>query len=380
MNTVALSEVIAPSGSRAGGDSEYPVFSVTKHSGFIRSDVYFKKQVYSRDLKGYKRVRPGDFAYATIHLDEGSVGIAPQDGLISPMYTIFAADVSRVVPEYLIRFLKSPTALAQYDRLGKGSVHRRRSISLEVLGTVQFPLPSLEEQRRIAAILDRADAVRAKRRQVLAYLGALGRALFELDLLAHAHPLRTFGDVAERITVGVVVRPASYYEKEGVPALRTLNVKVGDIDRSDLVFFSSAANDGPLAKSRLRSGDLVVSRTGNAGTAASVPADLVGANAIDLIVISPNKARAETAYLEMLINSDVGKRMVKGESRGQIQQHFNVGSLKKAVLPIPEVDVQRRIVARVEHVRRKERLARRLLEIDEQLFASLQARAFRGEL
>ena len=51
--------------------------------------------------KGYKLVEPGNFAYATIHLDEGSIGIAPERALISPMYTVFRVDESRVDPGYL---------------------------------------------------------------------------------------------------------------------------------------------------------------------------------------------------------------------------------------------------------------------------------------
>ena len=59
--------------SDAGSDTE--VFSVTKHGGFIRSLDFFGKQVFSKDTTNYKLVRRGDLAYATIHLDEGSVGI-----------------------------------------------------------------------------------------------------------------------------------------------------------------------------------------------------------------------------------------------------------------------------------------------------------------
>ncbi|WP_199921545.1 restriction endonuclease subunit S [Intrasporangium calvum] len=139
---------------------------------------YFKKQVFSRELSSYKKVDPGQFAYATIHLDEGSIGIAPEPCLISPMYTVFEADRERVDPSYLLRYLKSPRALAEYPRLGKGSVHRRRSISLQALGHLSIPLPPVEEQRRIAASLDHADALRAKRREALAVLDDLTQSIF----------------------------------------------------------------------------------------------------------------------------------------------------------------------------------------------------------
>ncbi len=82
-----------------------PVYSVTKHDGFVPSVEYFKKQVFSRDLSSYRVVEPGQFAYATIHLDEGSIGIAPERCLISPMYTVFTHDAARVHPDYLLGLL-----------------------------------------------------------------------------------------------------------------------------------------------------------------------------------------------------------------------------------------------------------------------------------
>ena len=178
MKFVKLGDIARPTTERAGPRSSAPVYSVTKHEGFIRSDEYFKKQVFSRDLSNYKLVREGHFAYATIHLDEGSIGIAPEDGLVSPMYTSFAVDADLVCIYYLIRFLKSSRALASYPRLGKGSAERRRSISFARLAELNVPLPSVDKQRRIAAILDKADELRTNRRQAISHLDALTQSLF----------------------------------------------------------------------------------------------------------------------------------------------------------------------------------------------------------
>lgn len=379
MTIVPLAQIVRPAGKRAGAETDLPVYSVTKHAGFVPSLEYFKKQVFSRDVAGYKLVEPGEFAYATIHLDEGSIGIAPERGLISPMYTVFKADKARVDPGYLIRFLKSPRALAHYPQLGKGAVHRRKAISLAALGTLSVPLPPLPEQRRIAAILDHADALRAKRREVLTHVDALAESIFN-DMFSSEIEIHPFGSTCNRVTVGVVVRPASHYVDHGVPALRTLNVKQGRIDLSDVVYFSEASNDGPLAKSRLREGDLVIARTGKAGTTSIVPPELDGANAIDLIVATPNRDVALPIYLESLLNSEIGKRIVSGEARGQIQQHFNVGSLKNARIPLPPLPLQGRFVERIEQVNRQRDQLRRIADVQGELFTSLQSRAFRGEL
>jgi type I restriction enzyme S subunit len=207
MGDAELADLISPAGLRAGKNSGLPVYSVTKHAGFVPSLEYFNKRVFSRDLAGYKLVEPGDFAYATIHLDEGAIGIAPERALISPMYTVFRVDESRVDPGYLIRFLKSPKALAYYPQLGKGAVHRRKAIALSALSALSIPLPPLNEQHRIAAILDRADALRAQRRQVLAYVDTLRQSIFDDmfgDPLSNVRgvPRATIGSVAQVVTGG----------------------------------------------------------------------------------------------------------------------------------------------------------------------------------
>jgi restriction endonuclease S subunit len=150
MKLVRLSDIISPAGSRAGAALDIPVYSVTKHSGFVPSLEYFNKQVFGRDISNYKVVEEGQFAYATIHLDEGSIGIAPTRALISPMYTVFEADTQSVVPSYLIELLKSPSSLHAYSTMGQGAVERRKSISLDVLGSLKINLPDLDEQERIA--------------------------------------------------------------------------------------------------------------------------------------------------------------------------------------------------------------------------------------
>ena len=134
-------------------DLDLPIYSVTKHDGFVPSAEYFKKQVFSENVKNYKLCRSGDFAYATIHLDEGSIGIAPIDCGISPMYTTFRIESSDAHPEFLLGFLKSYRALAQYRNLGSGSAERRKSINYKNLSKLEIPFPPLGEQKRIAEIL-----------------------------------------------------------------------------------------------------------------------------------------------------------------------------------------------------------------------------------
>jgi len=149
-----------PVSVRADAECELPVYAVTKHEGMVPSAEYFKKQVHSRSLEGYKVVERGQFGYATIHLDEGSIGVldTAEQCIISPMYTVFEVDENRVHAPYLLRVLKSPWALSHYATMGSGSVHRRRSISFETLSRLSVPLPDLMEQRSIAVMFGTLDS------------------------------------------------------------------------------------------------------------------------------------------------------------------------------------------------------------------------------
>ena len=195
---VPLGRLISSVSGRAGKNSSLPVYSVTKHRGFVPSVEYFKKQVFAKDLSTYKVVEPDQFAYATIHLDEGSIGFAPESCLVSPMYTVFAVDDSLVDRDYLFAYLKSPRALASYANIGRGSAERRRSISLEALSRLTIPLPPLPEQRRIASILDGTQRLVENQRRADLLSAALSARIFQDRFLnAPEREWRVLGDVAD---------------------------------------------------------------------------------------------------------------------------------------------------------------------------------------
>ena len=186
---VRLGDVAREQKRRANSSREAEVFSVTKHAGFVRSLEYFDRQVYSRDTSNYKLVRRGDLAYATIHLDEGSLGIFRDTdiGMISPMYTVFEVDRARVEPEFLFSLMKLPEMVAQYGRIGEGTVHRRKSISFERLGRLSFAMPALKDQRSILAVLNSIDEAIERTEVVIAATDRLRDALLQ-ELLTRGVP------------------------------------------------------------------------------------------------------------------------------------------------------------------------------------------------
>ena len=121
-------------------------------------------------------------------------------------------------------------------------------------------------------------------------------------------------------------------------------------------------------------------RSGQPGTAAVVPAELDGVNAIDILILTPDQHVAHPVYLSNYYNSAGGKRMVLGAQRGQIQKHLNLGSLRSAPIPLPPLNLQHRFAAIVAAIEQQKATQRAHLAELDALFASLQSRAFRGSL
>ena len=310
--------------------------------------------------------------------------------IVRPEFSgVCSTDIIPILPkegvsrDYLFYFLRTPdTVNLATSRCSGANLPR---LGPKQLASFQIPLPPFAEQKRIAGILDAADALRAKRREALAQFDILLQSTF-IDLFGDpvTNPMGwemvNGGRVSRRLTVGIVVKPACYYQPTGVPAIRSLNVRTNKIEIASLVYVSAENNEGRLKKTRIWKDDVLLVRSGQPGTAAVVPAELDGVNAIDILILTPDQHVAHPVYLSNYFNSAGGKRMVLSAQRGQIQKHLNVGSLRSAPIPLPPLDLQRRFATIVESVeQQKARQRAHLAELDT-LFASLQSRAFRGDL
>jgi type I restriction enzyme S subunit len=99
-----------------------------------------------------------------------------------------------------------------------------------------------------------------------------------------------------------------------------------------MVFISEEANDGPVAKSKLRAEDVLIVRTGaNLGMSCVLPSGLDGCNCIDLLFIRTKPERLNGSYLSRFINSVEAKKHVGAGKTGMAQPHFNVGTVKRSL-------------------------------------------------
>lgn len=137
----------------------YTVLSCTKYDGLVESLKYFGKQMFSDDISKYKLVKKNEFAYATNHIEEGSIGLQKicDIGLVSPMYTVFKTDDKMVDNNFIFYLFKTDKYISIYKSRMSASVDRRGSLRWPEFSRIKLNLPTLEEQKRIVEILSNAD-------------------------------------------------------------------------------------------------------------------------------------------------------------------------------------------------------------------------------
>jgi type I restriction enzyme S subunit len=278
-------------------------------------------------MKDTRKVLIIDKTHSDLIVSTGFVVLRPKENLDS---------------RYLAYYLSSNSFQDEKDKLCTGAT--QKAINNANFEKLWIPLPPLSEQKEIVKELDRVNLLIQKRKESINLLDEYLKNVF-LDMFGDpvnnekGWKIKKGREYCEDFSVGVVVKPASYYVDKGVVALRSLNIKKNEISLDNVVYFSEEDNN-KLSKSKLKSGDVLVVRTGITGTAAVVPEELDGVNCIDLIIVRLDKKLVNPHYLATILNSKRGKDLINSVQVGGIQKHFNIGAIRELKIPIPPIRIQ----------------------------------------
>lgn len=150
--------------------------------------------------------------------------------------------------------------------------------------------------------------------------------------------------ISDFVVVGVVVNPSSYVTDEGVVFLLGGDVREMRIDTTNCKRCSVESSNGPLVKSRLDAGDIVVVRVGYPGVAAVVPPELAGGNVASMMLVRKH-ARFSSQWLAYAFNSQVGRDQVEIVQYGAAQKQFNISHAVDFAFPFPPLPEQVAIAA-----------------------------------
>jgi type I restriction enzyme S subunit len=255
---------------------------------------------------------------------------------------------------------------------------------------IEIPLPPLAEQRRIAEFLDKAEALRAKRRAALAQLDSLTQSLF-LDLFgdpaSKGWAMTDIAGVVNAANGGIRTGPFgsqllhSEFTAEGIAVLGIDNAVANEFRWGERRFISEVKYR-QLKRYTVRPGDVLITIMGTCGRCAVVPDDIPTAiNTKHLCCITLDSAKCLPIFLHAyFLRHPIALRYLRQTAKGAIMSGLNMGLIERMPVPLPPISLQHefaRRVAAVEKLKTAQRAA--LAELDA-LFASLQHRAFRGEL
>lgn len=287
----------------------------------------------------------------------------------------------RLDRRYLLHYLRTPAmvAFAANNAIG---INLPR-LSPRVLESLEIPTPPLDKQRWIAAVLDAADELRAKRREMLSKLDTLTQAVFHDmfgSVIGEVQPLGELGEVQGGLQVSAK-RKGHPIE---VPYLRVANVYRGGLDLS--VIKTLQVTERELSRTLLQEGDLlVVEGHGNKNEIGRVG---VWDGSIDpcvhqnhLIRVRCDRRRLLPRFAESFMNSQIGRRaLLRAANTTSGLNTISTSDVRSVAVPVPALSDQRRFLEAANCVdQHRSTLTKSAAALD-QLFASLQQRAFRGEL
>lgn len=243
----------------------------------------------------------------------------------------------------------------------------------------KIPLPPLDEQKRIAAILDQADELRRKRQRAIDRLNQLGQAIFHEmfgDLLNSENAKASLGDVCD-VRDGTHDSPK--YVEHGFPLLTSKNFSAGYIDYTGAKFVSRQDYEQINRRSKVDEGDIVMPMIGTIGSPVIV--DFEPEFAIKNVALIKFKKREISAdFIRQVLDGPLFQRHVASKGRGGTQKFVSLGDIRTFQIPIPTSAQQKEFARRVQTVEAEQSKQQDGLDKFTKLFASLQHSAFQGEL
>ena len=290
-----------------------------------------------------------------------------------------------------LRYLTHALESADFSRVITGVAQPQ--ITGQSLARLQVPLPPLAEQKRIAGVLDAADALRAKRRESLTQLDTLLQSTF-LDMFGDpvTNPMGwdtdQLGNICDLLN-GYAFKSGDYVETSNTLSCRMSNIRPGG--SFDLSYNPRYLPDEYAKKFErylLRDGDVVIAMTDLADSPKILGVPTIVRPNGKFVLLNQrvgkltlqDEGKCHFEYFRAALNWPSTREIYKKFAGGGLQINLGKRDLLSVTIPLPPLDLQHRFAAIVESVeQQKAHHLAHLAELDT-LFASLQSRAFRGDL
>ena len=356
--------------TKLGGKYIYQTVEKIKREGIARS----------------RFVQSGSFLLSN-SMSFGRPYILKTDGCIHDGWLVLEPNYGLIDQEYLYYVLSSNYVFNQFNEKAAGSTVR--NLNTKSVKLVEIPLPPLEEQRRIVAVLDEAfaglETARTNAEANLKNAEELFAAACELAVdTVSGEPLLRIGDCVDRLTNGYVGPTRDIYKTEGVPYLLAKHVKNNKLSFDGKTFVAESFNE-KNKKSKLKIDDVLLVQSGHIGHSAVVDETHEGHNCHAMIVITTKKDLVTGKYMSAIFNTPRMQSTFQSIRTGSTVPHLTCKAVKELKIRVPQdISQQKELTASIgfltddyDQIRAIQNT--KLKSIDE-LSKSLLQKAFAGEL
>lgn len=330
-------------------------------------------------------IAEGDILVSTVRPNLNAIAMvaAENDGATaSTGFCILRPRLDYLSSNYLFHWVKSSQFVA--DMVSKATGASYPAVSDRIIRESLIPVPGLVEQRRIAAILDQADALRAKRREALAQLTSLTQSIF-IEMFGDpiSNPLKIkvvqLSEITTRITDGVHQKPN--YTEDGVPFISVKDITSGVLKFDSCKFISLEDHKKFTKRCKAEYLDVLYTKVGATyGRPALVNTFNEFSLYVSVCLIKPKKELVDSFFLCAALSTAALKNQADSRIKGIGVPDLHLDQIQKLLIPLPTLIEQRKFAERVAAVQKQKDLNLASLAELDALFASLQHRAFRGEL
>ncbi|MFH4445141.1 restriction endonuclease subunit S [Vibrio alginolyticus] len=341
-------------------------------------------------VKPHQFIRKNDILMCTSSGSSDLVGkCAKSDANYEISFGAFCAgirpDLNMVSPSYLYHFLNSPK-FKNWTRNSSGA--NIKNIRVSELAEHEIPLPPLDEQKRIAAILDKADAIRQKRKQAIDLADEFLRSVF-LDMFGDVSGVgeSTVEKLAEDRKGSMRTGPFgsqllhSEFTESGVSVLGIDNAVKNRFEWGKERFISQDKYS-ELSRYTVLPGDVLITIMGTCGRCAVVPEDIpVAINTKHLCCITLDKSKCLPEFLHSyFLYHPIARRYLEKNTKGAIMAGLNMGIVKAMPVPVFPLAMQNKYVEIAKKIESSRYNREEFETLGNRSFDSISQKAFSGQL
>lgn len=293
--------------------------------------------------------RVGQVLFGKRRAYQRKVAVAEFDGVCSSDIYVLKEKNDRLLPDLLPFICQTDGFFEHAVGTSAGSLSPRTN--WESLASYEFALPPLEEQRRIAKVLQTADHMVERFFNLKTATERVLTALAHQRFFMPRWPVRTLGGLLEYASDGPFGSKikTEHYSSSGARVIRLNNIDVNRFNDDDKAFLAMDYFTSTLSSYEVKAGDVVVAGLGDesipAGRACTVPAHLGAAlNKADCFCLRP-RPEILPRFLAFYMNSPHGLTQSAAFSQGTTRMRLNLGNIKKMNIPTPPLPDQKKIVA-----------------------------------